>query len=93
MERKCDMAYPPSSHASGLSPGAGSGMAGRSAVPPRPQASTPRCQQDRESEGEHELEKLEFALAVALTRGDTERSLQLRERIAALGGNQEEPGT
>jgi hypothetical protein len=44
-------------------------------------------------EGEHQLEKLEFALAVALTRGDQRRSQQLRDQIAALGGNQEEPGT
>ena len=43
--------------------------------------------------GEHTLEKLEFALAVALTRGDVDRSQSLREQIAALGGNQEEPGT
>jgi len=43
--------------------------------------------------GEHTLEKLEFALAVALTRGDGPRSQCLREQIAALGGNQEEPGT
>ncbi len=43
--------------------------------------------------GEHTLEKLEFALAVALTRGDVHRSQSLREQIAALGGNQEEPGT
>ena len=42
---------------------------------------------------EHTLEKLEFALAVALTRGDGPRSQSLREQIAALGGNQEEPGT
>jgi hypothetical protein len=44
-------------------------------------------------EGEHQLEKLEFALAIALTRGDTLRSRQLREEIDKLGGNQEEPGT
>lgn len=44
-------------------------------------------------EGDHELEKLEFALAVALTRGDQQRSHVLRERIAELGGNREEPGT
>ena len=43
--------------------------------------------------GEHTLEKLEFALAVALTKGDGPRSQRLREQIAALGGNQEEPGT
>lgn len=44
-------------------------------------------------EGEHHLEKLEFALAVALTRGDLQRSQQLRDQIAVLGGNLEEPGT
>ena len=42
---------------------------------------------------EHTLEKLEFALAVALTRGDGPHSQSLREQIAAIGGNQEEPGT
>ena len=52
-----------------------------------------RCQASNPSEGEHQLEKLEFALAVALTRGDFQRSEQLRHAIAALGGNQEEPGT
>jgi len=45
------------------------------------------------SSGEHQLEKLEFALAVALTRGDQERSSELRRQIDALGGNHEEPGT
>ncbi|MEB3326124.1 MAG: hypothetical protein VKI39_00280 [Synechococcus sp.] len=44
-------------------------------------------------EGDHQLEKLEFALAVALTRGDLQRSQTLRDQIAALGGNLEEPGT
>ncbi|MEB3307821.1 MAG: hypothetical protein VKK98_06680 [Cyanobacteriota bacterium] len=44
-------------------------------------------------DGEHQLEKLEFALAVALTRGDQDRSNQLRCQIAALGGNCVEPGT
>jgi hypothetical protein len=43
--------------------------------------------------GEHQLEKLEFALAVALTRGDQTRSSELRRQIDALGGNHEEPGT
>jgi hypothetical protein len=43
--------------------------------------------------GEHQLEKLEFALAVALTRGDQRRSDDLRRQIDALGGNSEEPGT
>ena len=42
---------------------------------------------------EHQLEKLEFALAVALTRGDQQRSSELRQLIDALGGNNEEPGT
>jgi protein-arginine kinase activator protein McsA len=46
-----------------------------------------------QEEGDHQLEKLEFALAVALTRGDLQRSALLRSQIAALGGNQEEPGT
>ena len=41
----------------------------------------------------HQLEKLEFALAVAITRGDRSKSDQLRAQIADLGGNIEEPGT
>lgn len=45
------------------------------------------------AEGDHQLEKLEFALAIALTRGDAQRSSQLREEIDRLGGNREEPGT
>ena len=44
-------------------------------------------------EGGHQLEKLEFALAVAMTRGDSSRSELLRQQIAELGGNAEEPGT
>ena len=44
-------------------------------------------------EGDHRLEKLEFALAVAVTRGDQDRIAVLREQIDALGGNVEEPGT
>jgi hypothetical protein len=44
-------------------------------------------------EASHELEKLEFALAVAITRGDQERAASCREAIDALGGNREEPGT
>ncbi len=51
----------------------------------------PRC--FLQAERDHQLEKLEFALAVALTRGDGERSLALRQAIEALGGNGEEPGT
>ena len=44
-------------------------------------------------EGGHQLEKLEFALAVAQTQGDEEKSLSLRKKIVELGGNDEEPGT
>ena len=44
-------------------------------------------------EGGHQLEKLEFALAVAQTKGDEEKSLVLKEKIVELGGNVEEPGT
>jgi hypothetical protein len=78
------MAYP-SSHASGHAAGPAPGTAGTQGYR--------RCQASSPSEGEHQLEKLEFALAVALTRGDLQRSEQLRHAIAALGGNLEEPGT
>ena len=44
-------------------------------------------------EGGHQLEKLEFALAVAEARGDSERCSFLRDQITDLGGNAEEPGT
>ena len=44
-------------------------------------------------EGGHQLEKLEFALAIAEARGDLSRCSTLRDRIADLGGNAEEPGT
>ena len=44
-------------------------------------------------EGGLQLEKLEFALAVAQTKGDEEKSLSLRKKIVELGGNVEEPGT
>ena len=78
------MSYPSShvaDHASGPSSGTPATLGYR------------RCHAANPSEGEHQLEKLEFALAVALTRGDLQRSEQLRHAIAALGGNQEEPGT
>lgn len=79
------------SHQSGSATGNGSTAAQR----PHP---SPRClinggQDTAQAEGEHQLEKLEFALAVALTRGDQARSRCLRDQIAALGGNREEPGT
>ena len=54
---------------------------------------TPACQNRGYAEGGHQLEKLEFALAVAMTRGDQQRVDQLRAEIDALGGNREEPGT
>ena len=44
-------------------------------------------------EGGHQLEKLEFALAVAQTKGDGEKSQILKKKIVELGGNVEEPGT
>ena len=44
-------------------------------------------------EGGHQLEKLEFALAIAQTRGDEKESSILRKKISELGGNVEEPGT
>ena len=44
-------------------------------------------------EGGHHLEKLEFALAIAQTKGDEKKSISLRKKIVALGGNVEEPGT
>ncbi|ABM71242.1 conserved hypothetical protein [Prochlorococcus marinus str. MIT 9515] len=44
-------------------------------------------------EGGHQLEKLEFALAVAQTQGDLEKARSLRKKIVELGGNVEEPGT
>ena len=44
-------------------------------------------------EGGHQLEKLEFALAIAQTKGDEKKSLVLRKKIVELGGNVEEPGT
>ena len=44
-------------------------------------------------EGGHQLEKLEFALAIAQTNGDEKKSIVLRKKICELGGNVEEPGT
>ena len=44
-------------------------------------------------EGDHQLEKLEFALAIAQTKGDDKKSSILRKKIVELGGNVEEPGT
>ena len=41
----------------------------------------------------HQLEKLEFALAIAQTKGDEKKSISLRKKSVELGGNVEEPGT
>ena len=51
------------------------------------------CSRSGFLEGGHQLEKLEFALAIAEARGDHHRCFALRDRIADLGGNSEEPGT
>lgn len=88
------MAFPPFQHRPQQAVGSGgqgaSHRSGSVSVNPEAGHALPR---QAEQEGEHKLEKLEFALAVALTRGDVQRSQSLREQIAALGGNQEEPGT
>jgi hypothetical protein len=76
------MAFPNSAHLPSSSGGSRSVRNG---------SGPPSCQ--LAADGEHELEKLQFSLAVALTRGDHHLSTELRERIAALGGDQEEPGT
>ena len=44
-------------------------------------------------EGGHQLEKLEFALAIAQTKGDEKKSILLKKKIVELEGNIEEPGT
>tara|TARA_B100000700_G_scaffold283778_1_gene336491 strand:+ start:811 stop:1023 length:213 start_codon:yes stop_codon:yes gene_type:complete len=44
-------------------------------------------------EGGHQLEKLEFALAISESKGDQSRANFLRAKIDKLGGNIEEPGT
>lgn len=92
MERKSAMAFP-SSPCAGPSPAAPQAPAssGHRLSPPGFNAAHGTSQ--RGWQGEHQLEKLEFALAVALTRGDLQRSAQLRDQIDALGGNREEPGT
>ncbi|MDM7954279.1 MAG: hypothetical protein QUV07_13840 [Cyanobium sp. CZS 25K] len=83
------MAFPPSPYQASSPPLHGQNPGSRGSNP------APHCQlrSHSQEEGDHQLEKLEFALAVALTRGDLQRSDQLRSQIAALGGNQEEPGT
>lgn len=88
------MAFPISSASASVHGSAPSGNSGlrrpatSSCAPP-----APGCSSARSSENDHQLEKLEFALAVAITRGDGARIQTLRDQIAALGGNCEEPGT
>lgn len=79
-------AKPPSPSASSASISRGALPTGTRSQPLRP------CVRSSE-EASHELEKLEFALAVAITRGDQERAAACRVAIDALGGNREEPGT
>lgn len=95
----------PSSHHSSGGPSGGPQPSGTStSAPSRPTATQGAWQPANTlprsttchplpAEGDHQLEKLEFALAIALTRGDAQRSSQLREEIDRLGGNREEPGT
>ena len=42
---------------------------------------------------DHQLEKLEFALALSLTIGDKSKSAKLRNQIEVIGYKYEEPGT
>ena len=86
------MAYPTQSHAGQSHPGPSHAGFQHGTSSRCTQASRPGFPLSS-GEGEHQLEKLEFALAVALTRGDIQRSQSLRDQIAALGGNREEPGT
>ena len=54
---------------------------------------TPLSEKRAFVESDHQIEKLEFALAVAVGRGDEQRISDLRCRLAELGDNSEEPGT
>jgi hypothetical protein len=73
---------------------------GSSTHPPRPSLSgtvatsaTPACQHRSDDERDHQMEKLQFALAVAVSRGDANRIQDLRNRIAEFGDGGAEPGT
>lgn len=76
------MAFPPSNPAG-------------TPTPHRPgsRASSPQPFTTSSEAGDHQLEKLEFAMAVACSRGDLSRCRDLAVQIEALGGNLEEPGT
>ncbi len=42
---------------------------------------------------DHQLEKLEFALAISQTIGDSNKSAKIRAQIKNIGYNNQEPGT
>ena len=42
---------------------------------------------------DHQLEKLEFALALSQTIGDKSKSAMIRDQIEVIGYKFEEPGT
>ena len=42
---------------------------------------------------DHQLEKLEFALALSQTIGDKSKSAKIRNQIEVIGYKYEEPGT
>ena len=42
---------------------------------------------------DHQLEKLEFALAISETIGDQTKSDQIKDQIKTIGIKYEEPGT
>ena len=44
-------------------------------------------------EKDHQLEKLEFALAISRTIGDEIKAEQIKDQIEKIGFNYEEPGT
>ena len=44
-------------------------------------------------EKDHQLEKLEFALAISQTFGDKTRSDEIKDQIEKIGFSYEEPGT
>ena len=44
-------------------------------------------------EKDHQLEKLEFALAISQASGDKNKSNQIKDQIKKIGFNLVEPGT
>jgi len=68
-------------------------MASLASVHPQSCPYTPLSNRRGFIDSGHQIEKLEFALAVAVGRGDQQRIDELRQRIADLGDNREEPGT